>query len=37
MKDSIQYLSVVAIRVKKIFKKKDIPQQYMLTEDFLFL
>jgi len=37
MKNSIQYLSVVAIRVKKLFKKKDIPQEYMLTEDFLFL
>jgi hypothetical protein len=37
MKNSIQYLSVVATRVKKLFKKKDIQQQYMLTEDFLFL
>jgi hypothetical protein len=37
MKNSIQYLSVVAIRVKKLFKKKDIQQEYMLTEDFLFL
>ncbi len=37
MKNSIQYLSVVAIRVKKIFKKKDILQEYTLTEDFLFL
>lgn len=37
MKNSIQYLSVVAIRVKKIFKKKDIQQEYMLAEEFLFL
>ena len=37
MKNSIQYLSVVATRVKKIFKKKDIQQEYMLAEEFLFL
>jgi hypothetical protein len=37
MKNSIQYLSVVAIRVKKLFKKKDIQQEYMLAEEFLFL
>jgi hypothetical protein len=37
MKNSIQYLSVVATRVKKLFKKKDIQQEYTLTEDFLFL
>jgi hypothetical protein len=37
MKNSIQYLSVIATLVKRVFKKKDIQQEYTFTEDFLFL